>query len=489
MIFSPDNRQILAYSAASTLAERTAVQIISVFPDGYAASGSGTITGANDVLTAAHVVYSQEHGGEATSILITPERFNTLKPFGSVSGTMTSIPDGWLTYESYAYDYALITMSRPIGYYTGWIDLGVVTVSSASQLIQSYGYPGDLEAGDSLVYTPGNGGELNGNILRYYGSMDAAGGQSGSGVLSQGSTPTLIGLISHENITYNYNGILAMTTPVSTDITGWMESNDTDLRDPISSDLPRSTIETLSLFYYAFLNRDPDADGLNFWVQSVHSGTAVETVADAFFDSTEFSSTTTASLSIPSFVDYLYTHILSRVADEGGRNFWIQALENGFERSVLAMSFAQSEEFHNLHRLDLYEIWHRQYNDFTLEAYGTIENETLIAAEGDSMLFADEGADILLGGAYDDYLWGGDGNDTLSGGEGNDFFAWDIGEGIDTITDFNTAQDVLRLRSDFDWSWGNTAQGWLTLRSDPLNGVILTGISSEQSSLIAVIQG
>jgi hypothetical protein len=319
--------------------------------------------------------------------------------------------------------------------------------------------------------------------------MDAAGGQSGSGVLSQGLTPTLIGLISHENITYNYNGILAMTTPVRTEITGWMESNDTELSGPIRSDLPQNTVETLSLFYYAFLNRDPDAEGLLFWAQSVTSGVEIETIAKSFFDSTEFSSTATASLSTPSFVDYLYTHILSRSADEGGRNFWIQALEHGFERSVLATSFAQSEEFHDLHRLDLYEIWHRQYNDFALEAYGTIENETLIAAEGDSMLFGDEGADTLLGGAYDDYLWGGVGNDTLSGGEGDDFFAWDIGEGIDTITDFNTAQDVLRLRSDFDWSWGSSSQGWLALLSDANNGIVLSGISTDHSAQIAVIQG
>lgn len=489
MIFSPDDRQLLSYSSTADNRMTSAVQILSVFPDGYVSEGSGTITGANDVLTAAHVVYSQEHGGEATSYLITPYRFDNIKPFGSVTATIADVPLGWTTSESYAFDYALITLPRPIGYYTGWINLGVVTATSASQLTQSYGYPGDLKSGDSLVYTPGSGGELNGNILRYYGTMDAAGGQSGSGVLSQGDIPTLIGLISHENITYNYNGVLAMTSSVRSEIMGWMESNDTDLRDPISSDLPQNTIETLSLFYYAFLDRDPDVDGLNFWAQSVSSGAAIETVAEAFFDSTEFSSTTTASLSDSEFVNYLYTHILGRNAEQIGHDFWLMALNSGFERSILASSFAQSEEFHNQHRLDLYEIWHRQYNDFAVEAYGTVENETLIAANGDSMLFGDEGDDTISGREYNDYLWGGVGNDILSGGEGGDFFAWDIGEGIDTISDFNLTEDVLRLRSNFEWSWGSSSQGWLALYSDTENGIILMGITEEQSSQIVVMQG
>lgn len=489
MIFSPDDRHLLSYSPTANYSMTSAVQILSVFPDEYVSEGSGTIIGANDVLTAAHVVYSQEHGGEAISFLITPYRFNDLKPFGSVTATTADIPSGWSVSENYAFDYALITLPRPIGYYTGWIDLGVVTAASASQLTQSYGYPGDLNSGNTLTYTPGSGGELNGNLLRYYGTMDAAGGQSGSGVLSQGESPSLIGLISHENVTYRYNGILAMTSSVRSEVMGWTENNDTDLSAPINSDLSKSTVETLSLFYYAFLNRDPDTDGLNFWAQSVDSGAAMETVAQAFFDSTEFSSTTTASLSTTEFVDYLYTHILGRNADQSGHAFWVQTLQQGYERSVLATAFSQSEEFHALHRLDVYEIWHRHYNDFAVEAYGTVEDETLIAAEGDSMLFGDEGSDTLLGGAFEDYLWGGLGNDTLTGGEEDDFFAWDSGEGIDTITDFNPTEDALRLRSDFEWSWGVSSQGWLTLHTTNGEGVVLTGIVMGQSSQIALIQG
>ena len=61
------------------------------------------------------------------------------------------------------------------------------------------------------------------------------------------------------------------------------------------------------------------------------------------------------------------------------------------------------------------------------------------------------GADILNGGAGGDrlsgnngadQLRGGTGNDTLSGGAGNDLFAFGLGDGRDTITDWNTGDKI-----------------------------------------------
>lgn len=47
------------------------------------------------------------------------------------------------------------------------------------------------------------------------------------------------------------------------------------------------------------------------------------------------------------------------------------------------------------------------------------------------------GDDTLDGGAGDDFILGGDGDDVLTGGDGNDTFAYNPGDGHDTITDFN----------------------------------------------------
>ncbi len=46
--------------------------------------------------------------------------------------------------------------------------------------------------------------------------------------------------------------------------------------------------------------------------------------------------------------------------------------------------------------------------------------------------------DVLDGGAGDDLITGGAGDDLLTGGAGNDTFVYSVGDGLDTITDFNT---------------------------------------------------
>ena len=59
------------------------------------------------------------------------------------------------------------------------------------------------------------------------------------------------------------------------------------------------------------------------------------------------------------------------------------------------------------------------------------------------------GNDTLNGGAGNDTLNGGAGNDTLTGGAGNDTFvfntAFSAASNVDTITDFNVANDTIRL--------------------------------------------
>jgi Ca2+-binding RTX toxin-like protein len=56
------------------------------------------------------------------------------------------------------------------------------------------------------------------------------------------------------------------------------------------------------------------------------------------------------------------------------------------------------------------------------------------------------GKQIIVGSAYDDTFTGSSGSDTLTGGDGRDTFVFNNrSEGIDTITDFTVADDVLRV--------------------------------------------
>lgn len=72
-------------------------------------------------------------------------------------------------------------------------------------------------------------------------------------------------------------------------------------------------------------------------------------------------------------------------------------------------------------------------------------NDVVNGDGGDDNLFSGGGADTVDGGAGADTLWGGGGDDRFTGGTGADIFVFASGHGDDTVTDFNVAEDILRL--------------------------------------------
>ncbi|WP_263457666.1 calcium-binding protein [Microcystis aeruginosa] len=83
-------------------------------------------------------------------------------------------------------------------------------------------------------------------------------------------------------------------------------------------------------------------------------------------------------------------------------------------------------------------------NDILLGLGGT---DSLIGGNGNDSLDGGNANDTLLGGDGNDTLIGGNGNDTLTGGANADHFAYTASnQGIDTITDFTTADfDVIQI--------------------------------------------
>ncbi len=109
--------------------------------------------------------------------------------------------------------------------------------------------------------------------------------------------------------------------------------------------------------------------------------------------------------------------------------------------------------------------------------YGRDGDDTVAGELGDDILFGNGGDDVMRGDANnrepsgteggndiiyggdgnfiwgddgDDLIWGGLGNDTLvgddfSGGNGNDTFVVAVGEGTDTISDFQLGEDFIGL--------------------------------------------
>ena len=69
---------------------------------------------------------------------------------------------------------------------------------------------------------------------------------------------------------------------------------------------------------------------------------------------------------------------------------------------------------------------------------GGADNDYLYGGNGNDTLLGGAGTDYLSGDAGNDTLDGGAGNDSLSGGTGNDTYIFGIGNGADTITDYDT---------------------------------------------------
>ncbi len=76
---------------------------------------------------------------------------------------------------------------------------------------------------------------------------------------------------------------------------------------------------------------------------------------------------------------------------------------------------------------------------------GTEGDDDITGDSGRDLLIGSAGDDTLAGGGGDDHIVGGTGNDSLSGGEGMDRFAFSKGDGVDVITDLNTAEDRISI--------------------------------------------
>lgn len=493
MVFGNDDRVLLSKNDSDFYAYAPAVQIIVRFSDGYVAQGSGTMVGKNDVLTAAHVLYSAGHGGYAVAVEVTPLRVGDLKPFGVVYGTDMIVSKSWITDEGYTGDYGLITLARPIGYQSGWIDVGSVNgYEMVHNELRSYGYPGDLSDGDTLYAASGSVDSAVGNIIQFKDDLDARGGQSGSGIFTATSDGIkVVGVISHESRGPDYNAAVTFNSSITAQIQGWIAANDADVAQRLDAPLPlRPVIEEMNFMVFAFLGRNGTKTELDILSNAYINGSDTKAIAQIIYHSDAYGSTAAATMNNSAFLTHIFTNVLNVSYSQEDFSYWLGELDNGMARWDALLLCSTLDTFRASHTLDVYETWHRNYRDFSVEAVASDENTSLVARDEDSLLRGGLGNDVLVGKNGADYLYGMGGNDTLTGGGGADFFAWDIGMGIDRIADFTLGEDTLRLRSEFNWRWGTDSAGNISLIPDQGSGeVILVGISLSNASMIPILQG
>ena len=74
----------------------------------------------------------------------------------------------------------------------------------------------------------------------------------------------------------------------------------------------------------------------------------------------------------------------------------------------------------------------------------TDASETVGATDGNDTIYGMGGDDIITAGSGNDTIIGGTGNDTLNGGYGEDTYIWNLGDGFDTITDYESSSSTGR---------------------------------------------
>lgn len=183
-IIAPDGR--VKVSDTTQYPFSTVVKIYAFWSDGSAYMGTGSIVGSPDghgyhVLTAGHMVYDPDMGW-CSAVQVIPAMYENIAPYWVALATEIVTTNGWVRDTSPEHDWALVTLDRNVGDFTGW--MGVASFDKTDPVytgqLHTAGYPGDLEDGYSQYYDGDVGAGATNNNHFYW--MDTYGGQSGSPV-------------------------------------------------------------------------------------------------------------------------------------------------------------------------------------------------------------------------------------------------------------------------------------------------------------------
>ena len=97
--------------------------------------------------------------------------------------------------------------------------------------------------------------------------------------------------------------------------------------------------------YAAAFNRDPDYEGLGFWMNARDNGVSLETIAGDFIKSAEFVELYGANPSNAAFITSLYANVMHRPPDAEGFAFWLDGLDRNLAtRASVLRQFSESPE-------------------------------------------------------------------------------------------------------------------------------------------------
>lgn len=220
-IFGTDDRERV--QDTTEFPYRTICKLYITAQDGTQFIGSGAIIDNFHVLTCGHCVYLHDYGGWASEIEIVPGKDLLYRPYGQAYNTTLRTYPGWISDEDLESDFALITLDRNLGNYTGWMGRKAANPSnSIYNYAYTSGYPGDLNNGERQYNT--SNGDTSADALFHYYKLDIKGGQSGSPVWNyDGGDRYIISVVAYGSSPYNFGPRL--TSLKNTTLNNWLQAD------------------------------------------------------------------------------------------------------------------------------------------------------------------------------------------------------------------------------------------------------------------------
>ncbi len=94
--------------------------------------------------------------------------------------------------------------------------------------------------------------------------------------------------------------------------------------------------------YIAYYNRSPDLNGFDFWTKAATSqgnNEVLKSISKGFSAAPEFKIEYPATLSNQEFITKIYQNVLNREPDTDGMNFWLSILETGLSKSDFIVEY------------------------------------------------------------------------------------------------------------------------------------------------------
>lgn len=105
------------------------------------------------------------------------------------------------------------------------------------------------------------------------------------------------------------------------------------------------TVSPVVRLYFTYYQRIPDYAGLMFWVNSYAAGVTLNDVSNAFADAQEFIDKY-GSLTNEEFVSKMYINVYDRQPDSGGLAYWTDLLDTkSLTRGQVMIEFSSAEEY------------------------------------------------------------------------------------------------------------------------------------------------